>query len=160
MMGPLNKYSLSPNTCRRLARIGCCFRIIYLVVCNILLASGESFDYWLAYVNIHLFLPIQPVFLLLVFGYKLIKQSNFVQLHEMDFRRAEIEVPKDEIPPSNIFGKLLNLLVWHVMGLPTLNGRTEFLLNNSLFRAFILYDFSLALHMFINGILAIIISVF
>ena len=38
---------------------------------------------------------LQPMFFLCIFGYKLIKQTHFIELHEMDFDRGEVSTATD-----------------------------------------------------------------
>ena len=53
----------------------------------------------------------KPMFLLCIFGYKLIKQTNFVELHEMDFDRGEVPPAADDHPPQTVIERIANLLV-------------------------------------------------
>jgi amino acid permease len=54
----------------------------------------------------------KPLFLLCIFGYKLIKQTSFVELHEMDFDRGEVPPVSDDYPPaSGVIERIVNLLV-------------------------------------------------
>jgi hypothetical protein len=47
-----------------------------------------------------------------MFGYKLIKQTSFVELHEMDFDRGEVPSVSDDYPPaSGLIERIANLLV-------------------------------------------------
>lgn len=55
-------------------------------------------------------LPIQPFFLLLTFGYKLIKQTEMIPLDKMTFYQGNMPPrdPRDEEPQ----GKLERVLQW------------------------------------------------
>lgn len=55
---------------------------------------------------------LQPLFLLCIFGYKLIRQTSFVELHEMDFDRGDMPPSTDdeEEEPRTWWQKLKNLL--------------------------------------------------
>jgi len=56
------------------------------------------------------YLPI-PMLLLCIFGYKLIMQTNFVKLHEMNFEQGEIPPSRDEPVPTTLLGKLVDFLI-------------------------------------------------
>jgi len=50
------------------------------------------------------------MFLLCIFGYKLIKQTSFVELHEMDFDGGD-DAPSHEHPPATIIERLAQMFV-------------------------------------------------
>lgn len=56
------------------------------------------------------YLPI-PMLLLCIFGYKLIMQTNFVKLHEMNFEQGAIPPSRDEPVPTTLLGKLVDFLI-------------------------------------------------
>jgi amino acid permease len=54
----------------------------------------------------------KPLFLLCIFGYKLIKQTSFVELHEMDFDGGDRDdSTSDEHPPATFMERLGYMLV-------------------------------------------------
>ena len=64
------------------------------------------------YVIVNSYLTVyKPLFLLCIFGYKLIKQTSYVELHEMDFNTHADELAVDHSAPSTLCEKLANMFV-------------------------------------------------